>query len=1056
MKLESKKKAHFFLITSAMLLTTVAASLYTGIEWMEKRTEDIGPESLEMPISSDLPGSYTPTFEGDTSSGTLTAGFTNLTTTDITITISNSESNDAREAFLDLSTHGINGFSIYRVDANVTGNEVTAIDDWMIVEDSSELADRHITANSSGAEYQMFAQEIDETMRYELKELSMDYLTLTLDSGVSDPAVELWNATSGTGEPDTMAWTTSIQQSNSTRAWRHHSPGYTINASHSSNNTWFAVLNGTAWGLDPDNADPFNRLRWYRRGISNGGWTKTYGSGWFQEPTVFFLKYKRLYLNDSNDNNRTFTPAGSYLRMNNSLFDANGRISLAGTNITNLTFTTNTTSMEFDVSLKLYYKKEVATRRSFTSDGSSRINWNITANDNVTFPSGTKFDTEINLTKPSTWDVLGIYHAADIASLGSASNYTQYTVNGNAIQIEGVTTSDTWQVRCDSNNQVNSITKTVGGTPVQNVNVTNVVSFSSTLTSSQSGGNLSLCIYYPSNRNDSLVFSSSNASFGGSVTDVELPDDWTISENVPGVFRIQARWNDTESVGFIDESFILFGAMDVNLNSMQQYGNTLSFTNSTENFEQFNMGDEIHSSSDDWDLITAGDYDFNATYRNGSMKGYFVDNDNLNDGHARYYFPSDAPNTSGNHEIKLDFSIESTNFYIQVYDSDGVRINIWVHPSVNRIYTLNDTTWVFFDNFMWETGVEHTLSIHTVGNNQHYITFDGTVYDNSGSYYVNMNAFTSEIDRLHFYSGASMAKFYLDDISTSWSNPSRYAANYGDDITADYSISDTNDAAPISNLEYSFEINGSLENQGTDSTGSITELLDFDTRSTGSYPVIVQFNRTYYHNYSESLIMAIDACPADVSLINISQAANPLYTNGSGVYFANSDSNVTVALNYTNLLSSSLVPGGNGNITDTSNHYLNTSTSGIYLIDVRPTDLTPASEIHFLGIIKKQYYHVSNISFNLVVDSNDPNTTIDYDAAHAPNYVNNTTEFTLGFSDGAGESGVASTEYRLNGGSWTPYGAPFDLSSLSNGSVTIDYRSTDNVGNQEAFGTLLV
>ena len=53
---------------------------------------------------------------------------------------------------------------------------------------------------------------------------------------------------------------------------------------------------------------------------------------------------------------------------------------------------------------------------------------------------------------------------------------------------------------------------------------------------------------------------------------------------------------------------------------------------------------------------------------------------------------------------------------------------------------------------------------------------------------------------------------------------------------------------------------------------------------------------------------------------------------------------------------------------------------------------------------------------------------------------------TLDGADGAG-SGVAGTEYRVDGGAWTAYTAPFTLSQ--NGNHTVDYRSTDVAGNQE-------
>jgi cytochrome c len=53
---------------------------------------------------------------------------------------------------------------------------------------------------------------------------------------------------------------------------------------------------------------------------------------------------------------------------------------------------------------------------------------------------------------------------------------------------------------------------------------------------------------------------------------------------------------------------------------------------------------------------------------------------------------------------------------------------------------------------------------------------------------------------------------------------------------------------------------------------------------------------------------------------------------------------------------------------------------------------------------------------------------------------------TLSGADDAG-SGVAGTEYRVDGGAWTAYAAPFTLSR--NGTHVVEYRSTDRAGNVE-------
>ncbi|HEC35830.1 MAG TPA: hypothetical protein ENI39_04775, partial [Anaerolineae bacterium] len=60
----------------------------------------------------------------------------------------------------------------------------------------------------------------------------------------------------------------------------------------------------------------------------------------------------------------------------------------------------------------------------------------------------------------------------------------------------------------------------------------------------------------------------------------------------------------------------------------------------------------------------------------------------------------------------------------------------------------------------------------------------------------------------------------------------------------------------------------------------------------------------------------------------------------------------------------------------------------------------------------------------------------------------------IGLSASDAWSGVATTGYRIDGGSWQAYGGPFTVSG--DGTHTVEYRSTDNAGNVEATQTLTV
>ena len=75
-------------------------------------------------------------------------------------------------------------------------------------------------------------------------------------------------------------------------------------------------------------------------------------------------------------------------------------------------------------------------------------------------------------------------------------------------------------------------------------------------------------------------------------------------------------------------------------------------------------------------------------------------------------------------------------------------------------------------------------------------------------------------------------------------------------------------------------------------------------------------------------------------------------------------------------------------------------------------------------------------------------------------YVSFNTAFTLTAEDNPGGTGVASTFYRIYNNTydtgWLEYSAPFYLTGLPDGEYSIDYYSTDTIGNTEATNTATV
>jgi flagellar hook assembly protein FlgD len=90
-------------------------------------------------------------------------------------------------------------------------------------------------------------------------------------------------------------------------------------------------------------------------------------------------------------------------------------------------------------------------------------------------------------------------------------------------------------------------------------------------------------------------------------------------------------------------------------------------------------------------------------------------------------------------------------------------------------------------------------------------------------------------------------------------------------------------------------------------------------------------------------------------------------------------------------------------------------------------------------------------TFTIQIDNTPPVTTISIGSPVYNTFVTGSTLFTLAAIDDI--SGVAKTEYAIDGGQLTPY-APFTIAA--EGNHTIRYRSTDNAGNIEYDKTLTV
>jgi uncharacterized repeat protein (TIGR01451 family) len=138
--------------------------------------------------------------------------------------------------------------------------------------------------------------------------------------------------------------------------------------------------------------------------------------------------------------------------------------------------------------------------------------------------------------------------------------------------------------------------------------------------------------------------------------------------------------------------------------------------------------------------------------------------------------------------------------------------------------------------------------------------------------------------------------------------------------------------------------------------------------------------------------------------------------------------------------------------------------------------LPPPIEFYLTGLADGEYFIEYNSTDNIgnvetpqtqevTLDNTPPTTTLNigepkYVDPTGNIYVSSVTPFTLTAEDNAGGTGVTSTFYRIYNSTydsdWVEYSAPFYLTGLSDGEYSIDYYSTDNIGNTEPTNTATV
>src|SRR5271157_2306019 len=754
-------------------------------------------------MSSDLPKTYSPVFQGTATSIGLTKNFTKLGGSTFNVTLTNSFNSVTRSKLLDISSLGISGYSINRVDINATNNQAFAQPDYVhVLRTTSTIYDP-----IDNTTLEMLGQQITGSWRYQVRSISPYFAITTLNGqSTNNPLIQLYdNTTTSIDVPNQAHWSANLPKTTSgSREWVNTTCDYTINASKPAQRSWYVVINGTKWAQGVPGLDS---LQWSYIANQGGGgrnynWPPSPAWNGEIQSRRFCLVYQRLYRNDANNQSRVFQPSQVSLKVNGTSFDGNGRASITGSSIKTLNFSSTITCVSSNVTLKLYYTATDMAPQTFTSDGSGIVNWNITSSALETYPSGTQ-NRELLINIPAGWTVKGVYNASSSGGLSTAVNYTRYTVISNLLRITGIIPDSFWQVRCTSINQITSISIKVNGNVVTSANVTNTVIFSAMLASAQSTGNMTVGAYYPVSINNSLVYSTFNASFSIPVSTVYLNPGWTISKDVLGIYRIQARWNSSIAVGFLSVTLTVLGSMNAGLTSITQYGSMLSQAantisenfneyqssnppikhNGIEDFESYSIGMPIQNTAYWNNWVSNGYYTFTAQTQDGSQRGCF----SKTVGSAAASYPTYIFGTAQSSNVgQVGYTINSgtmtsgsgTTCEYALIASDSTPI-VYLNFFNSNIRITTSSSWV--DLVAFSASTDYVFIFSFVDATHFYLTINGTVYNNGGSNYLKYSGTNKLVGGFQMNTDAGATGIrYIDNIWTSWqtSGPSTIAPQW--------------------------------------------------------------------------------------------------------------------------------------------------------------------------------------------------------------------------------------------------------------------------------------
>jgi squalene-hopene/tetraprenyl-beta-curcumene cyclase len=135
-----------------------------------------------------------------------------------------------------------------------------------------------------------------------------------------------------------------------------------------------------------------------------------------------------------------------------------------------------------------------------------------------------------------------------------------------------------------------------------------------------------------------------------------------------------------------------------------------------------------------------------------------------------------------------------------------------------------------------------------------------------------------------------------------------------------------------------------------------------------------------------------------------------------------------------------------------------------YMGEIKPAELH-GSDLTVTAVVGPLDIYANPPEFEEIIDNIPPTTALEIGEPKYVDpmdniYVTSATPFTLTAEDNPGGMGVASIFYRIYNSTydtgWLEYSAPFYLTGLPDSEYSIDYYSTDNIGNTEPTNTATV